>query len=94
MSDTSLQVEARYRALLLQRSGEARLRMGGSMFAAARALVRASVLSTTPNASSAHLRREIFLRFYGHEFDAISVAKILAALDAVIIADSVTTAAK
>ena len=37
MNDTSPQIELRYRNLLLQRSGEERLKMGCSMYAAARA---------------------------------------------------------
>jgi len=69
--------------MLLQRSGETRLLMGGSMYAAARALVRASILAATPDASPARLRQEIFRRFYGHEFDASALNKILAALEGV-----------
>jgi hypothetical protein len=81
MNDTLPEVERQYRAMLLQRSGEARLLMGDSMYAAARALVRASILAAAPNASPGQLRQQIFLRFYGHEFDARAREKILAALD-------------
>jgi len=70
MTDTRPEVARRYRELLLSRSGEERLRMGGSMHATARALVRASVLARNPLASASDLRRALFLRFYGHEFDA------------------------
>lgn len=70
MRDTPAEVEARFRALLLERSGEARLRMAGSMYAAARALVVASILDVAPEASAAEVRRQLFLRFYGHEFEA------------------------
>jgi hypothetical protein len=80
MNDTPPEVERKYRAMLLQRSGEARLLMGDSMYAAARALVRASILAAMPNASPAELRQQIFLRFYGHEFDSRAREKILAAL--------------
>jgi hypothetical protein len=83
MNDTPPEVERQYRAMLLQRSGETRLLMGGSMYAAARALVRASILAATPNASPAQLRQAIFLRFYGHEFDTPALDKILAALEGV-----------
>src|SRR2546426_11364289 len=51
--------------MLLARSPEERLTMGCSMSATARALVRASVLAQDPHASSAALRRALFLRFYG-----------------------------
>ena len=81
MNDTPPEVAHRYRAMLLDRSGEARLLMGDSMYAAARALVRASILAATPHASPAQLRRQIFLRFYGHEFDARTRDQILASLD-------------
>ena len=81
MNDTPLDVEHKYRAMLMQRSPEARLLMGDSMYAAARALVRASVLAATPHASPARLRQQIFLRFHGHEFGAPTLDKILAALD-------------
>jgi hypothetical protein len=68
----------RYRAMLLARSPEERLKMGGSMSATARALVRTSVLAQDPQASPAALRRALFLRFYGHEFDAVQRERILA----------------
>jgi hypothetical protein len=68
----------RYRAMLLARSPGERLAMGGSMSATARALVRASVLAQAPNASPAALRRALFLRFYGHEFETAQRERILA----------------
>ncbi|MBI4608358.1 MAG: hypothetical protein HY726_05050 [Candidatus Rokubacteria bacterium] len=76
MTDTRPEVARRYRELLLARSGEERLRIGGSMRATAQALVRASVLAANPRASPADLRRALFLRFYGHEFDADTRARI------------------
>ena len=42
MTDTPAGVEARYRRMLLARSGEDRLRMGFSMYSTARAFVVAS----------------------------------------------------
>ncbi len=80
MSDTSPEVARRYRELLLQRSGEERLKMGSSMHAAAKALVRASILEKDPLVSSAALRQALFLRFYGGDFDADTREKILRAL--------------
>jgi hypothetical protein len=66
--------------MLLARSGSERLKMGCSMGATARALIRASVLAHDPHASPADLRRAIFLRFYGHEFDTVARERILARL--------------
>lgn len=80
MRDTSPATEARYRAMLLERSGEDRLEMAGSMYASARALVIASILERDPSATPAALRQALFLRFYGHEFDAAARERILARL--------------
>jgi len=80
MNDTSPELEAKYRAMLLERSGEERLKMSCSMHATAKALVRASVLHEAPHSSPAALRQALFLRFYGHEFDPAMREKILCAL--------------
>ena len=80
MRDTSPEIEERYRAMLMARSGERRLEMGDSMYATARALVIASILERDPSASPSALRQALFLRFYGHEFDAAARGRILARL--------------
>ena len=77
MSDTPPEIEQRYRLMLLQRSGEERLKMGCSMHATAQALVRASILNKTPSISPAELRKAIFLRFYAQDFDPATREKIL-----------------
>ena len=66
--------------MLLARSGEDRLRMAGSMYATARALVVASIRQRDPSISANVLRQRLFLRFYGHEFDADRRGRILARL--------------
>ena len=81
MNDTAPEIEQRFLAMLLQRSGEERLKMGCSMHATAQALVKASVLQKDPQASPATLRRALFLRFYGHEFAAGTREKILLAVE-------------
>ena len=81
MIDTSPDVARRYRELLLRRPGEARLRMGCSMHALARTLVRASLLPHDPQASAAAIRRGPFPRFYGGDFNAGTRERILARLD-------------
>jgi hypothetical protein len=77
---SSPEVARRYRELLMQRSGEERLKMGCSMHAAAKALVRASILEKEPLISPAALRQALFLRFYGDDFDPEAREKILGAL--------------
>lgn len=66
--------------MLMDRSGEERLRMGDSMYATARGLVIASILERNPSASPGALRQALFLRFYGHEFDTATRERILARL--------------
>jgi hypothetical protein len=83
MRDTSPEVEQKYITMLMERSGEERLKMGCSMHATARARVRASVLEQDPLASAAALRQALFVRFYGHEFDSETRDKIRLALEEV-----------
>ena len=80
MKDTSEAMERRYRDMLLKRSGEERLKMGCSMHAMAQELVRTSVLQADPIASPASLRKALFLRFYGQDFDSAARKRILRAL--------------
>jgi hypothetical protein len=80
VNDTPPAIARQYREMLLQRSGEERLKMGCSMHATAQALVRASVLEARPTTTSLELRQALFLRFYGSDFDRERTAKILAAL--------------
>jgi hypothetical protein len=81
MNDTSPDMESRYRAMIMERSGEERLKMGCSMFDAAKALMQAGILGQNPYASLAEIRRALFMQLYGHEFNAESRAKILAAIE-------------
>ena len=82
MNDTSPGMARKYRALLLERSGVERLKMGSSMFATARRLVVASLRERDPDASPAEVRRTLFLRFYGADFDESTRERIVAALTA------------
>lgn len=69
-------MERKSREIILERSGEERLKMGCSMHAAARALVKASISEKDPIA----LNRASFLRFYGGEFEPKERKKILLAV--------------
>ena len=83
MNDTLPEMDARYRAMLMQRSGEERITMGCAMRETARAMVEASIREQDPQATPEAVRQGLFLRFYGHEFDADSRVKILAAIESV-----------
>lgn len=81
MSDTPPEINERYRALLMQRTGEERLIMGCAMRDTARALVEASLRERDPQATVETIRKGLFLRFYGQEFDRETLAKILSAIE-------------
>jgi len=81
MNDTSPEMDARYRDMLMQRSGEERLIMGCTMRDTARMLVEASIREQDPQATPETIRKGLFLRFYGHEFDAESRVRILAVIE-------------
>jgi hypothetical protein len=81
MNDTPPEIDERYRAMLLQRTGEERLIMGCAMRDTARAMVEASLRQQDRNATVETIRKGVFLRFYGHEFDQETCAKILAAIE-------------
>lgn len=66
MHDTPPEVAALYRAMLMRKTPEERLRMGDDMLACARAFVLASL---PPDLSGSEKRAQLFLRFYGQDFD-------------------------
>ena len=76
MKDTSSRIERKFRAMVMKRSGEERLKMGCSMHATSQALVKASVSEKAPVA----LKRALFMHFYGSEFEPKERKKILRAL--------------
>ena len=61
MNDTSPEVEARYRAMLMSRTAEERVMMGARMFDAARMLVLASM---PPGLPDQERRQRLFARLY------------------------------
>ena len=62
MDDTSPQIQAKVRELLMARSGEERFIMGALMFDAAREMILASFPS---GLSQAEIKRRLFQRLYG-----------------------------
>lgn len=65
----------------MKRTGEARLKMRCAMRDTARAFAEASIREQAPQASMATIRKGLFLRFYGHEFDAPTRENILATIE-------------
>ncbi len=68
MIDTHPDIAVRFRDMMMRKSGEQRLRMGCSMHDAAKQILRIAIRKSRPEITEAEMRREIFLRFYGHEF--------------------------
>ena len=81
MKDTPPEVEERFRQMLMARTPGERLEMACDMFQMARELMRAQILAENPKATEKEVRREIFLRTYGQDFDAETLNKILRAFE-------------
>jgi hypothetical protein len=77
VKDTPPEIEAKFQRMIMQRSGEERLKMGCSMHTSSRELIKASMGDKDPTA----LKKALFLRFYGHEFGLKERRKILLALE-------------
>lgn len=83
MTDTSASVGLRFRNMIMKRSPEKRLLMGFSMYDAARTIVMSAIMEQNPQISLEDIKKEIFLRFYGKEYNRLEIEKILRALDTV-----------
>ena len=70
MNDTNPEIEKRFREMIMERSGEERLKMGFSMFNMARRQVISSIKRDNPDANIQEIKKEIFLRFYGQDFSS------------------------
>ena len=78
MSDRVKETEALYRSMMRAQPPAARLRMACRMFATAKALIRAGILSRGESVSgSDDLRAMIFQRLYGCDFDDSQIRKII-----------------
>lgn len=82
MKDTPAGIERKFRQMLLRRSGEERLKMGCSMHAAARALAKASISQQHQDAQAHELKRLVFLRIYGNDFEPEERERIASAIAA------------
>lgn len=82
MKDTPPESSARYRELLMRRSGAERLEMGCRMFDTARAFMRASLGDPSGADRSSAMTVQLFLRTYGADFDPSTRERIAAWLRA------------
>ncbi len=77
MNDTKASVEVLFQKMIMEKSGQERMKMGFSMFDFARRQVIASIQRKNPNIDIKDLKRELFLRFYGQDFSSEEQEKIL-----------------
>ncbi|MFN2433243.1 MAG: diaminopimelate epimerase, partial [Gemmatimonadota bacterium] len=80
MNDREPAVARLVQRLLLERSGDERLKMGCAMFDAARALVIASLSIESETSPAADLRRSLLLRTYGRDLPPDVLAGVVARL--------------
>ena len=76
MNDTHPEVAARFRDLMMAKSGQQRLLMGCSMYDTAKQIVQSALRSRHPAITPEEMKKEIFLRFYGHQFSLADREKI------------------
>ena len=69
--------------LVQAKSFEQRLIMGCSMFDCSKQLVINAILREAPNLAPSQLRAEVFLKFYGNEFDSEHSGKIVRHLNGI-----------
>jgi len=81
MKDTSPEIERKVIELMREKTPEERVRMGFSMNETSRYLVTRAILEKNPGISKARLRQELFLRYYGDEYDDHEKEAILAHLE-------------
>lgn len=77
MKDTSPEIEKQFIAMMMERNGQERLKMGFSMFNFARKQVLASIRRNKPSVDAGEIRKELFSRFYGEEFSPEDQERIL-----------------
>ena len=82
MNDTSPEVVAMVRTMMMARSGAERLAMGAGLFDTARMLLEASLVAEGLDPRSSEFKVRVFLRTYGSDFDATTRDRIAARLRA------------
>lgn len=76
-SDTHPEIDKLLVEKFKQLSGEERVEMATSMFDTAREIVLASIKNKNPNISESEIKKELLLRFYGHELSPKFIAGVL-----------------
>ncbi len=77
MKDTSPEIEKKMIEMINRKSPMDRLKMGCSMYDLSKRLVTGALLESNPGITPTRLKRELFLRFYGNDFNSVQRAKVL-----------------
>ena len=77
MKDTHPEIEERFFKMVMEKSGEERLKMGFEMNVMARRLATASILQNTPQFSEEDVKLAIFDRFYGSDLPSEVKQKVI-----------------
>jgi hypothetical protein len=78
MNDTSAAMELKMMELFSAKTPAERVAMGASMYDTSRMITEARLKREHPDWTPNELRREIFLAYYGDEFDVVQREKIAA----------------
>lgn len=76
MDDTRPDITVKFREMLQNKTPLERMIMGFSMYETSKQLVARSIHENTPPYSSAELRQELFLKYYGTDFDTVEKQRI------------------
>ena len=77
MNDTSAKMTRKVCELIQEKTPQERVKMGCSMHQTSKYLITRAILESDPLISKSELRQEIFLKFYGNDFDLDTKQKIL-----------------
>jgi len=77
MNDNPIDIEERFRKMIMARSSQERLAMACHMFATAKALVRAGIKEEHGLIEPYELRKLMFLRLYGQDLGKAERAMII-----------------
>ncbi len=77
MSDTTTQIQQRYKEMLMSRTPTERLRMVSRMYDSGRKLVISGIQNGRQELNASQLRGQLFLRMYGSDFTAADRKRII-----------------
>lgn len=77
MEDTSLEMTEKMHEMIRSKSPIERFKMGCSMYETSRFLMIRAILQENPQISKVNIQKQLFLKFYGNDFDLIEQERIL-----------------